>query len=81
MKAAGRPKKQPISQLRSLGERGFGLTDKQEQFALIYATHGVTPTEAAKMSGYGKQSCVSCSTITGAGAYMGSGPWTKDRGR
>jgi len=52
MKAVGRPKKQPISQLRSLGERGFGLTDKQEKFAVIYATHGVTATEAAKAAGY-----------------------------
>jgi hypothetical protein len=52
MRGAGRPKKQPISQLRSLGERGFGLTDKQERFAVIYATKGVTATEAAKAAGY-----------------------------
>jgi len=51
MKAVGRPKKQPISQLRSLGEREFGLKDKQEKFAVIYATHGVTTTEAAKAAG------------------------------
>ena len=60
MKAAGRPKKQPISKLRSLGDRGFGLTDKQERFAVIYATHGVTATHptASKAESHAQQSRV-----------------------
>ena len=45
-------KKIPITSLRIMGERAYGLTPKQEVFAVTYATENVTQTEAARRAGF-----------------------------
>ena len=51
--ASSDPKKRiPISALRIMGERAYGLTAKQETFCLNYAAGNVTQTEAARRAGF-----------------------------
>jgi hypothetical protein len=46
----------PIQSLRIMGEKAYGLTPKQEQFALVFATENVTQTEAARRAGFSNPS-------------------------
>lgn len=51
--ASSDPKKRiPISALRVMGERAYGLTAKQETFCLNYAAGNITQTEAARRAGF-----------------------------
>ena len=51
--ASSDPKKRiPISALRIMGERAYGLTAKQETFCLKYAAGNITQTEAARQAGF-----------------------------
>lgn len=45
-------KRIPIQALRVMGEKAYGLTPRQEQFALIYATEHTTQTDAARRAGF-----------------------------
>ena len=45
-------KKPPIQSLRILGEKAYGLTPRQEAFALAYATENISQAEAARRAGY-----------------------------
>jgi hypothetical protein len=48
---AGKPKI-PITSLKIMGEKAYGLTPRQELFAKTYATENVTQTEAARRAGF-----------------------------
>jgi hypothetical protein len=51
--ASSDPKKRiPITALRIMGERAYGLTAKQETFCLNYAAGNITQTEAARRAGF-----------------------------
>lgn len=51
--ASSDPKKRiPITALRVMGERAYGLTAKQETFCLNYAAGNITQTEAARRAGF-----------------------------
>ena len=50
---------------RSMGEKAYGLTPKQEQFALTYATENVTQTEAARRAGFSNPSWAASKLLNG----------------
>jgi len=51
--ASSDPKRRiPITALRIMGERAYGLTAKQETFCLNYAAGNITQTEAARRAGF-----------------------------
>jgi len=51
--ASSDPKRRiPITALRVMGERAYGLTAKQETFCLNYAAGNITQTEAARRAGF-----------------------------
>lgn len=52
---AGKPKI-PITSLKVMGEKAYGLTPRQEMFAKTYATENVTQTEAARRAGFSNPS-------------------------
>lgn len=55
----------PIQSLRIMGEKAYGLTPKQEQFALVYATENVTQTEAARRAGFSNPSWAASRLLNG----------------
>lgn len=60
----GRPKI-PITSLKIMGEKAYGLTPRQEIFAKTYATENVTQTEAARRAGYSNPSWAASRLMNG----------------
>ena len=55
----------PIQSLRIMGEKAYGLTPKQESFALTFATENVTQTEAARRAGFSNPSWTASRLLNG----------------
>lgn len=55
----------PIQSLRIMGEKAYGLTPKQETFALTFATENVTQTEAARRAGFSNPSWTASRLLNG----------------
>jgi hypothetical protein len=61
---AGKPKI-PITSLKIMGEKAYGLTPRQEIFAKTYATENVTQTEAARRAGFSNPSWAASRLMNG----------------